>query len=456
LNSVRARRRAVIFGITLAAWILIYSVRAFDGHLALRTNAYDLSVFDYALWSIGHIGLGYVPFMGHSLFSDHFMPTLLALWPVYQLSPSPTLLIALQLAAFAAAAVLLYRLLPDDLPALSTIAILVAFLFGRRSHSAVTSFFYLESFEPLLVFALLLAWRSGRYVIAVVTGVLALGCKEDMAIYLAAFGAVVFFSQSKRQGIGTVAASLLWLFVALVVAVPASRRHDGLPAGSPFVEAAVGSSPAIRRSVERLQAGRAIEVVAMITASTGFLCWLAPAWLTVALPGLLVTLAANPHTPAVSITGHYLFPILPWVFAAAAIGAGRLQRTRPAVLRVVSVLLLLGTIADSPLWRAIGSVSPDERAVAAEIRSSLRRIPADAPVVAMPNLVPHLSHRARIWTLGGPYPQDTATHIVISAVGSLWPFDAEGVRSEIERYQSDHRFTTVMAGPLYVFQRVGQ
>jgi uncharacterized membrane protein len=205
-----------------------------------------------------------------------------------------------------------------------------------------------------------------------------------------------------------------------------------------------------------LEAGRAIEVVAMITASTGFLCWLAPAWLTVALPGLLVTLAANPHTPTVGITGHYLFPILPWVFAAAAIGAGRLQRTRPDVLRVISVLLLLGTIADSPLWRTISGVSADERAAAAEIRSSLRRIPLNAPVLAMPNLVPHLSHRDQIWTLGGSYPRDTATHIVISPVGSLWPFDAEGVRAEIERYQSDQRFTTVMAGPLYVFQRVQQ
>ena len=118
-------------------WCGLYGFRAFEGHLNLRTNAYDLSVFDYALWSTGRIRLGWVPFMGQSLFSQHFMPTLLVLWPAYQIIPSPIFLIAVQLVAFAAAAVLLYRLLPDDLPALPALAIVVAFLFGRRSHSAV-------------------------------------------------------------------------------------------------------------------------------------------------------------------------------------------------------------------------------------------------------------------------------------------------------------------------------
>jgi uncharacterized membrane protein len=232
-------------GAAFLVWCTIYGFRAFQAHLALRTNAYDLSVFDYALWSTGKIGFGYVPFLGQSLFSHHFMPTLLVLWPAYQIVPSPALLIALQLIAFAVAAWLLYRLLPAHLPALPVIAILVAFLFGRRSHSAVTSVFYVESLEPLLTFAMLLAWRAGRHGLATASAVLALGCKEDVAFYIAAFGASVFVTESRRVGAGIVAGSLLWLLVALVVAIPASRAHDHLTPGNPFIEVSVGSRGAV-------------------------------------------------------------------------------------------------------------------------------------------------------------------------------------------------------------------
>ena len=48
-------------------------------HRSLHTNAFDLSVFDYALWSTATGGpVAYVPMFRHSLFAQHFMPTLLA------------------------------------------------------------------------------------------------------------------------------------------------------------------------------------------------------------------------------------------------------------------------------------------------------------------------------------------------------------------------------------------
>jgi hypothetical protein len=274
-----------------------------------------------------------------------------------------------------------------------------------------------------------------------------------MAIYVATFGASVFFAGSKRTGAGIVGGSLLWLFVALVVIVPASRVHDGLASSNPFVEASLGSPEAIQRTAERLTVRGAAEVVGVVTASAGFLCWLAPEWLLVALPGLLVTLAANPHTAASGISGHYLFPVLPWVFAAAAVGAGRLQRAHPTILSALSLLMLVATIGDSPIWRRIAIPSTDERAVAATIRSSLQQIPPDVPVLAMPNLVPHLAHRRQITTFGGTPPPALPDWIAISSVGDLWPLDSDRVRKEIEDYASDPRFETISSGPLYVFRR---
>jgi uncharacterized membrane protein len=439
--------------VVLAAWVFIYTTRALNAHWAFRTNAFDLSVFDYALWSTGRIGLGYVPFMGHSLFSHHFMPTLLALWAPYQLFLSPVFLIAVQIGAFAGAAFLFYRLMPARLPGLARIALIVAFLFGRRSHSALSSFFYVESLEPLLIFGMLLTRQSGRTVLAVLAGALALGCKEDVAIYVAVFGALVLTKDSKRTGIVVTAVCLAWLAFAVGVAVPQARRHDGQPAASPFVEAAAGSSRALTETVRRIATVGVIERVALLTAGTGLLCWLAPRWMVVVISAIFIAIVGNPHTKDIGISGHYVFPILPWMFFAAAIGAVRLHHARPRVLTTISILLLSVTMADSPLWQSIArsSVTPQGIAAASE---ALERVPRDASVLAMPNLVPHLSHRRHIWTIGGPVSDgEAADYVVISLVGDLWPLDPEDVQAEIAKYKADRQFAVLAGGPLYVFRR---
>jgi uncharacterized membrane protein len=451
----RLRRSDLFFGVMLGAWVLIYGARAMFAHLALRTNAYDLSVFDYALWSTGRLGLAHVPFMGHSLLSHHFMPTLFVLWVPYQLFASPVFLMAVQLTALAGAALLLHRLLPSELPRLTAFAILAAFLFGRRSHSAIASLFYPESLEPLLIFAMLVAWRAQRRAAAVLAGLLALGCKEDVAVYIGLFGAVLFLAESKRRGFAIALGALLWLVVAIVVVIPAARRHDGLPPASPFVETAFASDEAADRGLNRVASLRTLEQVAMLTASAGFLCWLAPAWTGVGVLGLVATHLANPHTSSVGMTGHYLFPVLPWIFFAAGEGAARLHRARPNVLRVVSAVLLVATVADSPLWRSIGRQAESEPGETTEIRAALRALPEDAPMLAMPNLVPHLAHREKLWTIGSSFPErGEASHVALSLVGDLWPLDATKVRQEIERYAADPQFITLQKGPLFVFQRV--
>jgi hypothetical protein len=187
--------------------------------------------------------------------------------------------------------------------------------------------------------------------------------------------------------------------------------------------------------------------------SAGLLCWLAPELFLIMLPGFIVTVVAKPEAMASGLSGHYLFPVLPWVFAAAARGAGRLQRAYPAVLTALSLLMLGATVADSPLWRRIGSTRIDEQAAAA-IRSSLHRIPPDVSVLAMPNLVPHIAHRRQIATVGGATPLYQPEWVAVSSVGDLWPLDTSEVEKQIELYASDRRFERVSSGPLYLFRRV--
>lgn len=57
-----------------------------------------------------------------------------------------------------------------------------------------------------------------------------------------------------------------------------------------------------------------------VCGATAFTCFLSPAWSAVAAPALLLVLAASPGVGRERVIGHYLWPILPWLFAAAVIG----------------------------------------------------------------------------------------------------------------------------------------
>ncbi len=351
--------RTMPIWIPLGVWLLVYPTRVIVSHDHFGTNAYDLSVFEYAIWSTLHGELGRVPFMGQSLFSHHFMPTLLVLVPLYALWSSPLFLIAVQLLVLAAAAVLLWRLGSGKVPPLLLAAILVAFLFGRRSHSAVTSVFYIESLEPLLVFGVLMAYEHKYWAWYWCLVILALGCKEDMALYFIPYGLVITLTGERWRGLTTCVVAAVWLLFAVAVAIPAARASDHLPGWNPFVAdtlrtnteastASIGSE-----LTNRIVSLRAVEKLGLLLASTAFLPLAAPLWALIPLPGALVNLAAHSGTVQSGLTGHYLWPILPWLFWATLLGAQRVSQRHARLAKILAVLFLVVIVADSPLWLGV-------------------------------------------------------------------------------------------------------
>ena len=439
----------------LALWLPVHLYRSLFAHASLRTNAYDLSVFDYALWSSWSGSLGRVPFMGHSLFSHHFMPSLLLAAPAYALHATPAVLIVLQRLAVAIAAILLFRLARRfSLPAAVAGVLVTAFLFSRASHSAIASPFYVESFVPALVFGLLLAYVNGRTRWYWVLTALALGCKEDVALYLMMFGALLALdARSRKTGLATAGVAAMWLVVALAIAIPAARRADGLTGWNPFVADRHG--PADGASVPgRLLGGQSAARVVSLTSSVGFLCWTAPQWLAVAAPGILMNLAARGDSLQAGLVGHYVWPILPWVYVAAAAGGRRIvdRFGRRGAWTLAAGLVVL-TAVDTPFRRPVRWPA-SEPAAAAEIREQLRTIPDEASVAAMPNLIPHLPHRRHLEAIGRRLPSAAAPdYVALSLAGDLWPLDEVGVRAEIAALRNNQEVRRDPLGPLYLFQR---
>lgn len=433
----------------VALWALIYPVRMLLAHQRFATNAYDLSVFDYALWNLP--AGGYVPFIGRSLFSDHAMPTLAALLPVYWLSPGPMVLIVGQAVAMFVAALLLWSLMRGRVSPLVAAALVFAFLFGRRSHSAVMSLMYVESLEPALIFAMVLAWQAKRWTWFAVFTALALGCKEDVAIYVASFGVLMWLKGDRRAGMATVAAAVCWFTIAVTVFVPASRRHDGLASENLLWADRFASSPAA--TARRAVSSHAVGELVQLASTTGFAAFAAPQWWLVALPGSLANIVANPEKQQSGLTGHYAWPILPWLFVAAAAGAQWMESRNRRATGIFAMALIAWIAIDSPLWRWRGyEVTASE---ASRLRTALLVIPDSASLTATPNLVPQVPHRVDIRTIGINETLDATEYVVLSAAGDSWPLSEEAVAARIACFDADSGFERIGSGDPAIFHRIG-
>lgn len=442
-----------------AAWGGLYIWRTLVGHYSLGTNAYDLSVFDYALAGILRGTGGFIPFLGHSIFSHHFMPVLYVVAPFYAVFPGAVFLLLLQRFVIGAAGFLFYRLQRhfglDHLPAL---VLMLVFLMSRRTHSALAGFFYPECLQALLTFAIVAFWssRAWGYWTCVV---LMLMTKEDAAIYVAAFGVwqLLRATDRPRRALITAALAAAWFTIALVVAIPFSRRHDGLPVVNPLLESRWGSPEAGVRPLELVQrlaspttAGRLVNMLAMVGGLPAF----GGSWLLPALPGLAINMSAEPTSMQAALTDHYAWPVLPWLLLSAAAGALWLQRRWPRVARVWLLLLLAATLLDNPAMRRIGRTRVDPQA-----REALRQLSglSGRIILAQGNLVPHLPHSSGMFVVGSnlePDPARPPDLVLLAPVGNDWPLGRDRLLTLIGEYQQNPNYEQIRGGPLFAFRRV--
>lgn len=158
-----------------------------------------------------------------------------------------------------------------------------------------------------------------------------------------------------------------------------------------------------------LSAERVGYVVALLW-PVAFLALLAPRALVGALPILAINfLSSFPRVR--TIESHYTTAMVPFIFAAAVIGAGRLRAwaRQRAVGPDIGRALAIGLVGLA-LWAHIfhgGSplavrsarfswANFTDAADAAAVRAAIKKVPADASVAARPGALAHLCQRPRV------------------------------------------------------------
>ncbi len=414
--QTRVREEPALLGLAVIVfvWFVVFERLVANRHAAFATFDFDLGHHDQAIWLLSR-GKGFITVSGMPVLGHHFTVAYFALAPLYWLGGGPQLLIVLQNAALAVAAVPIYLLARDRLHnAWWALALAAVWLLNPSVQWLAWETWHPETMAiPFFLGAYLMASRR-RWTAYWLLLVAAMAWKEDIAIAVGVLGIVMAIRGNRRIGLLTLGVAVVWFVVAYGLVMPhlnGGTNHAGTFYGE------LGDSPTAIAStmltepdviIDRLFANDALGYARDLLAPFGFLPLLAPLLVLVAVPQFLANILTNANF-FYDIRFHYAAIIVAVLALATVEGIAWLRRTswRRAAVGFAGACALAASVAwgISPISTQFrtGYWPLDGNARQATLEAAVATVPGDAAVSAPYNLVPHLAHRTQIYTFPNPF-----------------------------------------------------
>jgi len=428
------RGYSIALGVLILAFVVTFAFLAVRRHLALESNGMDLGNVNQALWNTARGDFLAFTNMAplRSRLALHVEPVLLLFVPLYWLGwGGPVALLILQAVVVGLGAWPLFRLahlvlcgggsaasIGETVPlgrAGAWLALIfpLAYLLMPALEAAVLYDFHAVTMAPtflLFAFYYLETGRPGRFALA---AVLAMACKEDMALTVAMLGLYALVTRRWRFGLPALLGGVLWFLVALQVVQPAFSPTGGNIHATRYIWLGRDLSDVLETVLRRpgvvwehvWQRASLPAYLAGLLLPTTFLAALSPLTWLPTLPTLAINLlSSDPFTWRLE-EFHYAAPLAPFVIISALWGiravvgrvARRWRRGAYYVLLGACGLLLLGALGYhymrgfSPLARPFRL--PPLTAHTARAQEVFAQIPPEAALFAQSNLNPHVSGR---------------------------------------------------------------
>lgn len=419
--------------------VIFWTAFTFARHMHFQTQAWDMGIFDQLFWNTIN-----GDFMRSSLeeipnhFGIHFSPTLLLLVPFYYLIPSPYTLLFLQSLALMAGVFPLFsiakRRLPDPFP----IIIAVGYLLSPSLHWIATYDFHeIAFFIPLFLFA----WNFMEEKNLLLSGIffaLAAGAKEDAVIAVLFAGiAIAILNRKidfrlKNFGVLISATALIYFLIVTNIFMPAfgggllrldRYSHFGNSGGE--IIRNILTNPLL--ILNTIITSKKLSYIFWLFIPLAGTALFSPTSLMLLLPGLAENLLTN-FQSQFSGTYQYDAILLPGIFIASIYGTSWILKSSPKNKDLMQNILILTIGASyllrSPINPAFFPIETFKSSPVTDAYSELiENIPANVPVSASTNLVPHLSHRKRISVLGS---ESEPADIVLADAEDLFGFKDQG------------------------------
>jgi uncharacterized membrane protein len=426
-----------------------YAVASVRRHERFGSNAYDLGIYDQTVWGYSRFDVG-VPntvLRTPTLLIDHFQPVLFALAPAYWLWTDVRMLLVLQAMLVASASLPLFAFALDRLGAAPALLLQTAYLVFFGVIGGILYDFHEVAVAAPLVSLALFALLTKRTTMLLVALALLLLTKESLALTVAAFGLYLAFVQRRWLFGGAVAAfALVWFIVVFEVVLP--RQTDAEYAN--WFYPALGDTPGealrhiIRHPIDTVQLLFTPEAKARglfnLFAPWLFLPLLSPLVL-VMLPTIAERFLAD--KPAFWAQGfHYSLVLAPMLAFAATDAVARLARLVPRVRATAAVAATAAIVLAGAFFTFVRlePLAELDRLPAASyartIETCLETIPDGASVAATSALVPHLSHRRRIYQLDRR-PLPATDYYAIDVYTWMFPLTVRDVDRLVTRLRSN-------------------
>ncbi|MGK4580121.1 DUF2079 domain-containing protein [Kitasatospora sp. HPMI-4] len=397
-----------------AALFLVYLLVSLRIHQRIRSNSYDLGIFEQAVrsYAAGHLPVSELKAPGFPVLGDHFSPVLALLAPFYRLWPSAMCLLAAQAALIAASVLPLTCWARRTLgsPAAAVVGLCYGLSWGIAS--GVGYDFHEVAFAVPLLACSLSALGSGRPRAAAYWALPLLLVKEDLGVTVAVIGLLIVRRGERRLGAVTAVAgltgTLLGVTVLSLLSPDGVMAHWFLP-GSPGGGGGGMADLLFKGTIGLITPETKVTTLLLVLAPTLFLALRSPL-LWAALPTLLWRFASG-NAFHWGTGFHYSLVLMPIVFAAFVDALNR-QCSHPAGVRrhlagcaAISLLIL----PQFPFWQLVQPATwrTDPRVAVAHRLMDL--IPDGATVQASTFLVPQLTGRTSVslfgWGASRPNPQ---------------------------------------------------
>ena len=443
--QVVLRREGLIVLVLVAVYAVVYGTLSVLRHESYHSFGFDLGLFNQTFWNTTQ-GRPFESTMSqaqpipHSLFGDHFSPIFWLIVPFYYAYPHPETLVVIQTLALALGAWPVYLLaklkLPNGYPLLWVVAY---FLFIPLAYINLDDFHEVTFAVAPLGFALyfLERGRMGPFLLSLLITLLV---KEEMALIGAGFGAYVLLSRRKwKVGVGVLVGSLLAFAAVIQVVIPffanghpypyIGERYSEVGGSLRGILTTVVTDP-LRIARSLLQPKKIYFVVALFGSTLG-LSALA-GWASVVLLPTLGYLLLSNYVPQFSFTSQYSAPLIPLIAGTAILAMARMKQSfqRPVMAAVVaSSLAFSWAFGDMPFSRKFDPSLYTTQSRYTTFVRYLAVIPRDATVSAENGFPSHLSERRYIYDYGYEGTQN-AEWVVLDYEGTnynLSVFDAQVV-----------------------------
>jgi uncharacterized membrane protein len=397
LNQLRPV--AGMIGVSTLILFTASSVR----HILFQSTAFDLGIFDQAVYLISQGKEPVTSIQGFHILGDHAAWIFYPLALLYKIYPSVYWLFTVQAIALALAALPTWYLsLQAGLKESQAIAVVTTYLLYPLVFNANLFDFHPEVIAVPLILSAILAARLNRIWWFCISIILVLGCKAVLSLTVAAMGVwLIIFEKRRFCGLLALAASVAWFFIATQSIIP---HFSGAEA------AAVGRYSYLGDSVLGIAKNLVLQPNVILGKvfsldNLGYLILLfAPViWgfsfqgltpLVAGIPCLALNILAD-YQPQKDLIHQYSLPLLPFlilvVISTLSIGKGLVRKKRLIIIWSLVTFLSLAKfthfggkyLASLDTWAATNA--------------AIAQVKTQGSVYTTAQISTHLNHREFIY-----------------------------------------------------------